>query len=533
MKKHLLFISTIAFLLTGSYSCVNDLNVTPIDPNMSTAESVYQSESDFLAGLSKLYGNLAVTGQIGPAGDADIASNDEGANQYWRTYWIAQELPTDEAINGWADAGVPEMSQMTWTEFNYGISALYYRIIIQVTYANEFIRQANTNAKPEYTNLSTYVAEARFLRALAYWHALDLFGNGVPFVVEDDPVGSIPPKPAGTGPVGSELFNYIESELIDITSSTGEQTLNEPRAGYIGAANKAAAWMLLAKLYLNHKDYLGKEDIEYYTKGRDQINNIISKGGYSLSSNYEHLFLADNHTEDNELIFLISQDGQAMKNYGGTTYLVNASIGGDKMIAKNYGTTGNWGGNRVTKALVNKFDPVDTRAMWYTNGQSLEITDQTEFTHGYACVKYKNLNKDGTSGSNVSEGFADIDIPVFRLADAYLMLAEFDMRIDGAVSASALGYINELRTRGGISTPLNASDIDLQFILDERARELYWEAHRRTDLRRFGLLTSGEYVWSFKGNDPNGIAVAERYNWLPIPNADLNANPNLKQNMDY
>jgi len=531
MKNTIRLIGISAILSFVLQGCLSDLEVSPIDPNLVTAEKIYQSENDFFSGLSKLYANLATTGQKGPAGDADIASNDEGANQYWRTYWIAQELPTDEAINGWSDAGVPEMSQMTWTSDNYGIGALYYRIIIQATYANEFIRQAREYGKPEYTNLPRYIAEARFLRAMSYWHALDLYGNGVPFVTESSPIGAVLPMPAGLGPVGNELFNYIEEELIAITNGSTNEELNEMGEGYIGAANKAAAYMLLAKLYLNHKIYLGTESNEYYNQARNYINTIINEGGYSLSNSYEHLFLADNHTQLNEIIFSIAQDGMTMKNYGGSTYLVNASIGGDAMVASDYGTSGGWGGNRVTKALVNKFEATDTRAMWFTQGQTLEIDEQDQFTQGYACVKYKNITQDGTAGSNLSEGFADTDIPVFRLADAYLMLCELDLRIDGSLSAPALTYLTEIRDRGNLTT--DGSVIDLAFILDERARELYWEAHRRSDLRRFGLLTSADYVWPFKGNDPNGIAVPDRYNWLPIPYADITANPNLKQNLDY
>ncbi len=530
MKNINILIGIAAFLTISLFSCVDDLNVTPIDPNLVTAEKIYQNEADFLSGLSKIYANLATTGQKGPAGDADIESNDEGANQYWRTYWIAQELPTDEAINGWSDAGVPEMSQMTWTSNNYGIGALYYRIIIQATYANEFIRQARKYGKPEYTNLDTYLAEARFLRAMSYWHALDLYGNGVPFVTENSPIGAVLPQPAGLGPVGSELFNYIESELIAITDNSNSEQLNEPREGYIGAANKGAAWMVLAKMYLNHKTYLGTESSDYYEKSRNYINMIINEGGYSLSDNYEYLFLADNHTMDQEIIFAISQDGLTMKNYGGTTYLINAAVGGS-MPAVDYGTSGGWGGNRVTKALVNKFEGQDKRAMWYTDGQSLEIEEQDQFTQGYACEKYKNITQDGAPGSNLSEGFADTDIPVFRLADAYLMLCELDLRIDGSLSAAAFNYIEQIRQRSGLTT--NQADVNLAFILDERARELYWEAHRRTDLIRFGLLTSGEYLWPFKGNDKNGIAVNDRYNWYPIPYSDITANPNLKQNLDY
>lgn len=527
MKRIFIFSSILAI---GLLSCVGDLDVTPIDPDMETASNIYSTEEDFFSGLSKIYAGFAVTGQKGATGDADISGIDEGASQYWRGYFVCQELPTDEVINGWNDGTLPQMSQITWTASNEYVQAFYYRAIYQVTLANEFIRQAETYGQASFTKLPQYKAEARFLRALAYWHALDLFGNGIPFTTENSSVGSVLPDPAGVGPVGHELFDYIETELTSITADNGDEILPDPRTNYVGAGDKAAGWMLLAKLYLNHKTYLGTESSEYYEKGRTYINKLINEGGFSLADNYEYLFLADNYLMDQEIIFAIAQDGISMKNYGGSTYILNAAIGGD-MVATDYGTSGGWGGNRVTKALVNKFESADARALWFTQGQSLEIDDQSEFTQGYACVKYKNLTQDGEAGSNADGGFADINIPVFRLADAYLMQCEFDLRIDGSLSTSAQTNLTELRSRANLTTDI--SSVDLSFILDERARELYWEGHRRTDLIRFGLFTSSEYVWPFKGNDVDGIEVDDHYNWMPIPYADLTANPNLIQNPEY
>jgi hypothetical protein len=77
------------------------------------------------------------------------------------------------------------------------------------------------------------------------------------------------------------------------------------------------------------------------------------------------------------------------------------------------------------------------------------------------------------------------------------------------------------------------SELNLNFILDEKAREMYWEAQRRTDLVRYNKLTTANYLWAWKGNTMEGRAVDEKYNLFPIPTADLLANPNLKQLLNY
>lgn len=540
MKMKIIKNISMLFIAAGLISsCVSDLDVTPIDPQLATPDKVLTSEAAFSQVLAKIYAGFAVSGQKGPAGDGDLAGLDEGHSQYWRGYFVCQELPTDECINGWNDGNLPKMSQITWGADNEFIRQFYYRAMYQVSLANEFIRQAKTYGKAEYTNLPTYKAEARFLRALAYWHALDLFGNGIPFADENDPIAAYFPAPAGKQG-GAELFNYIESELLAIAGETDNKSevLIDARSGMVGQADKAAAWMVLAKLYLNSKVYLGTENLDYYAKGRTFVNKVIGSG-YSLIDNtqvsdsdvytpYEFLFLADNYRCDNEIIYSIDIDGANSQSYGATTYILNASVGGN-MIPGDYGTNGGWGGNRTTKALVEKFSASDMRALWFTDGQSLEIVNQDQFTEGYAVTKFKNKTRAGHDGINAG-GFADINVPVFRLADAYLMAAEFDLRLGEAVSATNRSYISSIRERAGITSAL--PEVTLDFILDERARELYWECHRRTDLIRFGKFTKG-YNWPFKGNAKQGQDVNDKYNVMPIPFSDITANPNLIQNKDY
>lgn len=538
------YFNKLIFLLTliaGLGACTDDLDVTPIDPSTYTEDEVYDSEEGFYQVLAKLYAGFSVSGQEGPSGDGDLSGFDEGHSQYWRSYFVSQELPTDECINGWSDSDLPAMSQITWTASNSFVGYFYYRAYYNISLANEFIRMADKYGEDSYTNLPTYIAEARFLRALSYYHALDLYGNGIPFVTEDDEVGSDSPEPAGDDSRGSELFEYIESELLDIVGDgdEDEQILLDAREGYVGEADKAAAWMLLAKLYLNHAVYLDESSSSYYEAGQSYINKVIN-AGYSLITSadtltgdayspYEFLFLADNYSCDNEIIYSINYDGDYSRTYGGTTYIICAATGGD-MTPSDYGISGGWAGNRTTENLVDLFDDGDDRALWFTEGQSLEIESLSDFNDGYAVTKFKNRTRDGGYGKNEAENaYVDVNVPVFRLADAYLMAAEFDLRIDGSVSATNETYLQQLVDRAGSSLP---TTIDLDWILDERARELYWECHRRTDLIRFGKFTSG-YNWPYKGGNVDGTDVDDYFELYPIPYDDIVANPNLTQNPGY
>ncbi|WP_338236179.1 RagB/SusD family nutrient uptake outer membrane protein [Persicobacter diffluens] len=532
-------------LMLGLDSCISDLDVTPIDPNLNTADKVYQTQDDLREGLAKIYAGFSVSGQQGPAGQGDLSGFDEGHSQYLRGLFVCQELPTEEVINGWNDGNLPKVSQMTWGDGNEFIRSFYYRAIYQVSLANEFIRQASRFVGQEgFERVPEFIAEARYLRAFSYWHALDLFGNGVPFVTEANEVGAFLPLPAGENARGPELYKYIESEALAIIGDNPEDNANvlpDAEAAVFGEADKAAAYMLLGKLYLNHAVYLGSEDNGEYQKGLQILQRLYDAGVYSLYttdgpnySAYEALFLADNQLTSNEIIWAFTFDGLNAKTFGGTTYIINASMGG-AMDQTDYGTADAWGGNRTTPEFVDYFEvdsPNDGRALFFTEGQSKEIQNQDQFTEGYAVVKFKNKKQDGSDGSNLSEGFADTNFPVFRLADAYLMTAELEWRINGSISAASIGRINEIRTRGGASTVNSITD-PKDFLLKERARELYWEGHRRTDLVRFGELVGDNYVWAFKGGIPSGTSVNSRYNLMPIPSTDVNANPNLKQNPGY
>lgn len=513
-------------------SCESHLDLQPEDDRL-TADAAFEDPSAYKAFLAKLYAGFAVSGQEGPAGNPDLSGLDEGFSNYLRLYWSMQELTTDEAVIGWNDGTIKDLHAQTWTSGNEFIRTMYSRIFYQVALTNEFMRQtsdAKIDARGVEANLRTeiqqYRAEARFIRALTYWHALDLFGN-VPFITEDDPIGAFLPEQIDR----TSLFNYIEQELLAIESDIIGARQNE-----YGRADQAAVWMLLSKLYLNAEVYTGtarySEVITYTSK--------VINAGYAIAPNpYHHLFLSDNDRNgtQSEVIFPITFDGLHTQSFGGMTFLIHAAVGGS-MNPVDYGINGGWAGLRTTSVLVEQFpgeaNSPDQRALFYTDGQTKEITNISTFTQGYAIEKFKNIDTNGLAGSDPTGDMVDTDFPMFRLADAYLMYAEAFVRGGGGSGADAVNYINQIRTRayGNTSGNINQADLTLSFILAERSRELYWEAHRRTDLIRFGQF-SDQGIWPWKGNVPQGTTTAAFRDLMPLPATDLGINTNLQQNQGY
>lgn len=509
-------------------SACTDLDLEP--RSTATAPVLLTDASSYRAFIARVYAGLAVTGQQGPAGQADISSLDEGFSNYLRQYWQFQELTTDEAIIGWGDEGLPDLHNHTWTDANQFVRAMYYRIFFQVSMANEFLKESTAELldrreipstfRPE---IEMYRAEARFLRALSYLHGIDLFGD-VPFYTEANGVGSAAPPQVSR----AQVFDFIASELAAI-----EPMLPAPGANEYGRVDKAAVWMLQARLYLNAEVYTGTAK---YTEALTAVNKVINAGTYSLSDDYAHLFLADNHTSA-EIIWSIPFDGESTQTWGGMTYLTHAPVGGS-MDPAEFGINGGWSGLRTTSALVDQFPDetgaLDSRAMFHLDGQNKAIDDISNFNDGYAITKYKNVTSDGLPGADLTH--TDIDYPVFRLAEAYLIYAEAVLRGgNGGDLGTALGYINQLRERayGGAATGnITAADLDLDFILDERARELYWEAHRRTDLIRYGQFTENG-IWPWKGGVKEGKTTETYRRLLPIPASEVLANQNLTQNPGY
>lgn len=529
MKKITLILSLA--LMTGLQSCTSDMDVVSPDPTVNSPEVIFATAAGYKQALAGVYGNLSLTG-TGDAGSSFLQGIDAGTSQYGRCLWYLQDLTTDEVVWSYeGDEGVAELQRNTWGSANPILLGMFSRTMAEVALANDYLRQSTpeklaargiTNAT-DVANIATYRQEVRVLRAMAYYNMMDLFGKA-PFYDENSAVNS-----AGPQYDRAQLFTFIESELNAVMPD-----LKPARTNEYGRLDQAVAQMILAKIYLNSEVYTGTPR---YADCMTQCNNIIA-GGYTLNPNYLYNFTADNHTSP-EMIFTLQSDGQVTQNYGATTVIINGEVGSLENNGSALGV-GGWGGAlRLRKQMVQKFDgaefSTDTRNTIFAGSRSVDIANISTQSQGYILSKFSNKTSGGVSGS--SSTFVDTDFPLFRLADVYLMYAEAQMRNDGATNATStpnanatsLGYINDLRSRAN-SAPVGSAN--LAFILDERARELHWEGHRRQDLIRFGKYTTG-YNWAWKGNSLNGTSIDEKYKLFPIPNNSLQANHNLTQNTGY
>lgn len=532
-------ISTVAIAVLLS-SCVGDLNTVPLNPTDVTSETAYgKDEAGYLQGLTKIYFQL-VSNDI-----TDLQVADGGASEFIRAFWSTQEISADAAKCAWGDAWVQDINNNTWKGdvLNDAAYAVYVRTLQGITYVNEYLRQTSS-ANLELRGVSSEVAakvqqfraEARFLRAYFYWAAMDTFGQ-VPFSTEETPFGggyNPEQKPA------TYIFDFIESELTKLVSDSS--ALPEAQSNY-PRVDKGSAWGLLARLYINAEVYTGTARWEDAKSACEEIYKL----GYALAPTHAELFRGDNGENldaRKEILFAVAYDAESTQSYGGTTYLTASALNSDDAPASINGTMNGWGGNRVPDHYVQTyFKPqsadfatgdytiTDKRGQYfYIKGryQSME-GNIDQFLYGWSFIKFNNVPHDvdpvDYASTAATKSYADIDFPLIRLGEIHLIYAEACMHAGGSASAQ----INALAQRAGVSAP---AAIDNDFLMAERARELMWEGHRRTDLIRYKKWISG-YNWTYKGGNFNGQDLPAYFNVYPIPSTELATNLDLKQNEGY
>ncbi len=524
----------------GLTSCNNTLDIDIEDPQTNTT-------FDANGMLAKIYGTLHLTGTVGPDGDRDMLGFDEGNSGFYRRVFEANELCSDECIWTWqGDAGIPELTNISWNA-SHGYNELtYYRLAYNNNLINFYLDQtAEDNSAQTLQNR----AEVRFLRALFMSHLVDLYGK-LPF--KEHYGADIPVEMSR-----ADAFNYIIKELKDINGENpdAKEVLldNANSDTNYGRADKVAANLLLARLYLNAEVYTGTA---HWADAVTYANKVI-KSGYSLNktekngySAYEQLFMGDNGENPNarqEIIFPIRCDVNS-RSWAGAIYPI-ASATGDGSPTQ--GLAGaQWTCNRARQSMVEKFFPnlddvpmvndphevakaaKDDRALFFSGAaedgskqRTISTEEKTTFAAGLGIMKWTNVQAGTGTFSDAS--WPDTDIPLLRVAEAYLTLAEANYRLGGENSIT-LNAINELRNRAH-AEPL--TEVKERDIIDEWSREFYFEGRRRSDLVRFGMFTSGSYLWDWKGGSFNGNGVSSIYNLYPIPEKALSGN--MTQNPGY
>ena len=535
-------------MVGGLSSCINDLDVEPIDPALKSDVTVEQM-------FNKCYSVFATSGNNGGDDNVDVDGLDGGFQHKFRQMWNSNELTTDEAICGWGDTGIPEYCHNTYDASHPMLRGYYYGLCIGITFCNHYMEKfADHDA--------TMTAEIRFLRAFQYFLLTDAFGN-IPFstIISGEDPEQLP---------RAEVCQFIEQELLDIIGEgSGDQILNDPapkkygQEGY-GRVDKAAAWMLLARLYLNWEVYTGtarwQDAADYaekvinsaYKLHTDGYAGVGVDGIYREYTAYQMLFMGDNSTNGatEEALFPVIQDGQRTTSWGGTNFLICSTVDADchpnmydASEVNGLYDNSTWGGNRARPELIRQFFPNDDapeahayevyeaagddRALFETAGRHLNVENESDFTYGYAIVKFNNFKCDGSTGKSIT--FADSHLFYMRKAEAYLTYAEAMARMGNTDAAK--DAINILRRRAH-ATDLRSVTLDQ--ILSEWSREFYFEGRRRMDLIRFGKFGgNNDYLWQWKGGAYEGRPFSADRNVFAIPNDDLIANPKLKQNPGY
>lgn len=442
--------------------------------------------------------------------------------------WAAQEHTTDAAIGptrgpDWDDNGVWRVLHSHEWNADHGFLRDTYRELLQAQFAASQVLRFNPSAQQ--------AAEARYLRAFSMFSVLDGWDQ-VPYREDLEDLAKAP-----TTLKGAEAVTFIASELNAIIATLPD--------GPASTANKNAARALLAKLYLNKGVYTNRATPTFDAADMNQVitlaDAIINSGKYSLTSDYFANFRPDNDITGAENIWtLYNADGDRGGNVRSRWFMglhYNTKPSGwngfttlsdyydkfeaaDQRRGKPYPGLTDVTGLRVGFLVGQQFDqngvPLKDRKqnpLAFTREVKLKETGANLEVTGIRVIKYV---PDLVGGDQ-----ADNDYVIFRLADVMLMKAEALLRTGKA--ADALAIVNQIRAIRG-ATQLTAA-LTPEVLLDERAREMYWEGWRRNDLIRFG-----KFLTPFQ--EKPGTSGTERL-LFPIPSEQLAVNPNLVQNPGY
>ena len=539
---------TIYILLTAALvaACVNDLDTLPLNKTEPVSEYVYgTNETAYKEGLGRLYFQF-VTNDL-----TDLQQMDGGASEMIRAFWSVQETTTDEAKCSWEnDAWVRALNTNTWSETqNDAVYAVYVRTLQGIALVNEYLRQTapeRLEARGVSADLArkidSFKDEARFIRAYLYWMAIDCFGS-VPFTTEKSPFGGAYfPQQASR----ADIFDFCVNELTYLMSDESDMPL--PRSNY-PRADKGSAAGLLARMYLNSKVYTG---VERWAQAKAVCEGIFDMG-YTLCPDYTALFRGDNGENlqaRGEMLWTVDYNAEKTQSYGGSSYILSATLASTDITdeSRPNGQRNGWAGLRVPYEFVSRYfdvsgqdyltgayDVADKRGeVFYIKGRQESMENALySFMNGWSCLKFNNIPFGQTNESYLPQSalksFADVDFPMIRLGEIYLIYAEACMHL--GAEGMALPKLRELSSRADVEQP---QQISQEFLVAERARELMWEAHRRTDLIRYGLFHTDAYRWPYKGGDSYAGQSFPEYKCIfLIPPTELATNDKLVQNPGY
>ncbi|HJS43556.1 MAG TPA: RagB/SusD family nutrient uptake outer membrane protein [Gemmatimonadales bacterium] len=508
-----------ALLLVPVQACTN-LDESP--PSAISPGNFFRTEGEVLAALAGVYAQLR--------GTLD-------------DYYNLSEISTDEMIvptrgQDWYDNGTwLETHRQIWTASSPAtlsfMNGAWNTAYAGVARANALLDGV---ANVSVANQATMVAEARTLRAFYYYILMDLFG-GVPLAT----TSGIAERPRVSR---DSLFRFIEAELLAARADLADSWTS----GNHGRLTKGAADAMLANLYINAgvftKDAAGGTGINAtgynscsgitVTGGVsacqaaiDRVDAILNGPTYDLAPTFAENFNAGNFASP-ENIFVVKFAPQSGL---GLNFVMRA-------LHYNQFTPTPWNGFAAVANAYNAFDAADARRAVFLVGPQVNVetgvpvNDRSGqplvFTPGIANITAATEGE----GARVYKWPADPahvaqdngnDFAWFRVGEMFLIKAEA-LNEQAPGSAAALALVNQLRARA-FNPDVDRATIDRAAILQERLFEFIGEGKRRQDLIRFGQYTAPS---QYKPTASPDFRVL-----MPIPQGQIDANPQMTQNSGY
>lgn len=554
LNKIFLSLGVVAAAFSFS-SCTGDLDQLPSDPNSLTNADFKKNPEKYMdETMAGVYQQFTVHGANN---NAAVSGFDGGMSTFQRSAFILEELNSDEAT--WLP------NDQDYGAFQYGIVpannrvilGTYSRFMICVAMCNSFIQTVNDgyfalNSEALREKADEYIRQCRVLRAGAYFYLIDCFGN-VPYADESVKMGSVAPQYKR-----ADVYAKVVADLEEVSNEFPEGS----KATY-GHVGKDVADALLVKYYLNAGVYTGSPEWAKCAEKADQIIARHKGSGFKNSGlcvNYSQLFGANNDqyaiggsSQIDEILWTIPQDAVYSTSWANGTFMLNAWIGEPKagatwsLAKSDYNAGDAWKCMTARRQFVEKFDwnsdytesPDQRTRFWATakNGFNInnDVLDQDHFgSNGFLAVKYTNWAFDAEGNIDRTNSPAattqiGTDYAVIRLAEIYLSAAEAILN-GGGDKAKALEYVNYIRERAGLDA-WNAGQLTAQSLQDERCRELYTEATRRSDLIRYGKWISG-YNWNWKNRVKGGSDFNANFTLYPLPSSTVEL-AHYEQNTGY
>lgn len=489
MKKYI----TILLIAMGLFSC-SDLLEEEVFTEVAS-NNFFQNDEDAQKAIYALYAKLRSDGPV---------TADNGQREGWGFYGFGEgsifnlnQTPTDEMYVQWeADGGFWRyLEHFEWipdagSHFDVLFADLYEGIAI----ANNIIGNINNSGISEEVQ-NQVMGEALMARGLFYSTAYSFYEN-IPLILESvsDPLSL---------PMQAKPNDVVLAIIEDLTDAVELLPVSWSADGY-GRFTKGSALATLARFQLNQHNW---------EAARNAAQDLVDLNMYSLSDGYADAFSVNNSGNSEIILSIpcIAQPGV------GNTIIAHT--------AEADFVPGGWGGHLVRNEFYETFDADDTRKSYLVKDYTSITGAEKTKTLGYMFMKYEvDPGRVGSWASN--------DIVVHRYAEIVLTLAEALNEIEGP-NQESIDLINQLRARAfnnDATKLIQLSDFSSKValrdhILAERGWELYTEGYRRDDLIRHGKFIS-------KALD-RGVIAEPHHVLFPIPQVEIDKNPNLIQNKGY